>query len=185
MDGGVDSPWVLLQGECMPDSQCMLVAVLRLSMFLGCALDSGLCRSESNRMDAHGIWVVRTDGTGQQQHGIGRILTDAEDDDEDDEGVHHREEGGGDRRHHLLERVDPPEEPDDAQGAHELDEPVGDVERPQIDEGHEDDEYVEVVPAAVHEWGEPVGVGVDAELHGEVGGEGEVQVAHDVAELGR
>ena len=109
--------------------------------------------------------------------------TDAEDDQEDDESVHHREERGGDGGDHLLEGVDAAEEADDAEGAHELDKPIGDIERAKVDEGHEDDENVEVVPAVVGEEGEPVGVHVDSELNGEVDGEYKVEGVHDLAHL--
>ncbi len=112
------------------------------------------------------------------------VRTDAEDDEEDDEGVHHREEGGRDGGDHLLEGVDAPEEADDAEGAHELDEPVGDVERAEVDEGHGDYEHVELVPTVEGEHGEPVGVRVDDELDGEVDGEDEVEGVHDRAQLG-
>ncbi len=120
-------------------------------------------------------------------HGKGfeRIRTDTEYDDEDDECIHHREEGGGDCCHHLFQRVNPSEEPDDSQGSHQLDEPIRNIHRAQVDEGHEDNAYVEIIPAAVHERGEPVRVSVEAELHCEVRSEGQVQVAHYVAELSR
>ncbi len=75
--------------------------------------------------------------------------TDAEDDQEDDEGVHHREERGGNGGDHLLEGVDASEEADDAEGAHELDEPVRDIERAEVDEGHGNNEDVEVVPPII------------------------------------
>ena len=112
-----------------------------------------------------------------------RLLTNAEDDDEDDESIHHREERGGDCCHHLFQRVNPSEEPDHSQGPHQLHEPVRNIQRAQIDKGHEDNENVEIVPAAVHERGEPVRVSVDAKLYCEVCREGQVQVTNYVTKL--
>ncbi len=81
--------------------------------------------------------------------------------------------------------MDASEEADDAEGAHELDEPVRDVERAEVDEGHGNNEDVEVVPPIVEEYGEPIGVHTNGELDSEVDGEDEVEGVHDLAHLCR
>ena len=79
-------------------------------------------------------------------------------------------------------RLDAAEEADDAECAHELDEPVGDVGDAEVDERHADDGEVEDVPPVVGEAGEPVGEGVEDELARERGGEEEVEVGVPAAE---
>ncbi len=52
----------------------------------------------------------------------------------------------------------------------------------EVDEGHDDDEDVEPVPAALGEVAEPVGEEVEGQLRGEDGGEDVVDVPDEVLE---
>ena len=101
-------------------------------------------------------------------------LTDSEHDDQDEEGVHHGKYRSGDGRDHGLERLDAAEEANDAEGPHELHQPVRDVGDPKVDQRDADDEHVEPVPAAADEALEPIREDVEDELHRE--GEGEEHV---------
>ena len=89
-------------------------------------------------------------------------------------GGAHVDEGGiehaGDGRHEgdddLLQRLDPLEQPKDAEGAQHPQQPKGarQVDAEDGEHADEDDEDVELVPAAADEGAEPVRVRVDHQL---------------------
>ena len=54
-----------------------------------------------------------------------KVLTDSENDEEDHESIHHRHNRRSDCRDHLLERLDSPEQANDAKSPHELYKPIG------------------------------------------------------------
>ncbi len=84
------------------------------------------------------------------------MLTNAQDNDEDDEGVHHRKERRGDRGDHFRQLRHSPKKPHDPEGAHQSDQPLGDVERAEVDKRHCDDDEIENIPSTTKEFERPV-----------------------------
>ena len=68
------------------------------------------------------------------------------------------------RRDHLPQLLDASEEPDDSEGPHQPHQPVRDIEWPKIHHGHDDDEQIQPIPTAPHEFARQVCKHVHAKL---------------------
>ena len=88
-------------------------------------------------------------------------LTDPEHNEEDDEGMHHRHDGSSHGRYHSLEFFDAPKEANYTKRPHELDEPVGNVGNPEINERNAHYDHIEPVPTVALKAFEPVGKNVE------------------------
>ncbi len=115
----------------------------------------------------------------------GAALTYAEDNAQDDEGVHHRKQGRGDGGDHLRQLLHTPEQPHDPERPHQPNQPVWNVGRPEVDQGHDDDEEVEPIPTVASKSADPVGKKIDSELNGEDDGEKIVDAGNKSSEFRR
>ncbi len=110
-------------------------------------------------------------------------LTDADEEEEDEEDVEDGEEGHGEGRDDLAEGLDAAEDADDAEGAEDAHDAGGLCADDGGDEGGDDDEGVEDAPGVAHKGEEPVGVGVDYQLHAEQEREEEVKALEEYGVL--
>ena len=87
--------------------------------------------------------------------------TDAEAYQQDHKCVQHRKNGCRHGRRHLLQLFDPSKKTYHAEGSNELHKPIWDADRgAEVKQGHQHNEYVQMIPSAGHEPSEPIRITV-------------------------